>query len=97
MAMKKIRQVREVVRARRFEVLDGKGRVLGELNADDETPTLWLNDPDHLGSLLLAIMPGGFPELRFFCRGKTVAVLHTCYGKATLALANEDWEVVEVA
>ena len=91
------RQIREVVRARPFELLDWKGSVLGELDTYGETPTLCLHDPDHLGSLLLAIMPGGFPELRFFCRGKTVAVLYTCHGKATLALANKDWEVVEVA
>ena len=92
-----VRQFQQIVRATRFELVDRKGRVLGELQADDdESPTLRLHDPDRFGTLMLTIMPGGFPELRFFCRGKTVAVLSTCLGRAILSLADERGELIDV-
>lgn len=93
---RKVRQLQEIVRAKRFELVDWKGRVLGELEAYDESPTLRLHDPDRFGTLMLAIMPGGFPELRLFCRGKTVAVLSTCLGRAILSLADERGELIDV-
>lgn len=76
-----------VIRARRFELVDGWGRRRASLSILDETPSLIFYHKTGAIRLMLDLSHDGIPELRFFGpTGRTIVVLGYLHDKAFVGL-----------
>jgi len=87
---------RQVVRAQRFQLIDGEGRTRVEIRmgrmggTDGRSPAIWLCDQKEQARIELSLFPDGSPRVALADdKGRTRAELALADGRPGVALADE--------